>query len=68
MCGAQGISGTGSLRLGMEFLKRFHCSDMVYLSKPTWGKFLWQIFFFFLQSGEQEQLPWHLVELNIKVD
>ncbi|KAM7437581.1 Golgi Transport [Porites harrisoni] len=37
VCGAQGISGTGSLRLGMEFLKRFHCSDVVYLSKPTWG-------------------------------
>ena len=47
MCGAQGISGTGSLRLGMEFLKRFHCSDVVYLSKPTWGMFLWQSVFFF---------------------
>lgn len=38
VCAAQGISGTGSLRLGMAFLKRFHSTDLVYVSKPTWGE------------------------------
>ncbi|KAL9983331.1 hypothetical protein ACROYT_G005484 [Oculina patagonica] len=37
VCAAQAISGTGSLRLGMEFLKKFHSSEVVYVSKPTWG-------------------------------
>ena len=55
VCGVQGISGTGSLRLGMEFLKRFHCSDVVYLSKPTWSKFLWQSFFCSLENKKNSQ-------------
>ena len=38
VCAAQAISGTGSIRLGMEFLKKFHSSEVVYVSKPTWGK------------------------------
>lgn len=38
MCGAQAISGTGSLRLGMQFLRKFYASEVVYVSKPTWGK------------------------------
>lgn len=38
VCGAQGISGTGSLRLGMQFLKKFYSSEVVYVSKPTWGE------------------------------
>jgi aspartate/tyrosine/aromatic aminotransferase len=34
----QSISGTGALRLGGEFLKRFAASGTaVYVSKPTWG-------------------------------
>lgn len=37
VCGAQGISGTGSLRLGMQFLKKFYSSEVIYVSKPTWG-------------------------------
>ena len=38
VCAAQAISGTGSLRLGMEFLKKFHSSEVIYVSKPTWGE------------------------------
>ncbi|XP_068709760.1 aspartate aminotransferase, cytoplasmic-like isoform X2 [Montipora capricornis] len=37
VCGVQGISGTGSLRLGMQFLKKFYGSEVIYVSKPTWG-------------------------------
>ncbi|XP_029203906.2 aspartate aminotransferase, cytoplasmic-like [Acropora millepora] len=37
VCGAQAISGTGSLRLGMQFLRKFYASEVVYVSKPTWG-------------------------------
>ena len=36
--GVQAISGTGSLRLGAEFLKAYHPSSVVYLPNPTWGK------------------------------
>jgi len=39
--GVQTLSGTGSLRLGAEFLKRFYnkkeASTPVYVSDPTWG-------------------------------
>jgi aspartate aminotransferase len=35
--GFQGISGTGSLRIGADFLKRNLGSDIVYVSKPTWA-------------------------------
>jgi len=38
VCGAQAISGTGSLRLGMQFLRKFYASEVAYVSKPTWGK------------------------------
>lgn len=37
VCSAQAISGTGSLRLGMEFLKKFYHSEVIYISNPTWG-------------------------------
>lgn len=34
----QGISGTGSLRLGLEFIRDFLDSNaIVYISNPTWG-------------------------------
>eukprot|EP00761_Pharyngomonas_kirbyi_P012597 gb/GECH01012624.1/.p1 GENE.gb/GECH01012624.1/~~gb/GECH01012624.1/.p1 ORF type:complete len:466 (+),score=110.46 gb/GECH01012624.1/:1-1398(+) len=34
----QGISGTGSIRLGLEFIRQFIDSDaIVYVSNPTWG-------------------------------
>lgn len=33
----QTISGTGSLRLGAEFLKSFFVTPAVYVSNPTWG-------------------------------
>jgi aspartate/tyrosine/aromatic aminotransferase len=33
----QTISGTGSLRLGAEFLKSFFTTPAVYVSNPTWG-------------------------------
>lgn len=36
-CGVQAISGTGSIRLGFEFLQRHHSVKTVYISKPTWG-------------------------------
>lgn len=35
--GIQALSGTGSLRIGAEFLKRFGNVDTVLCSKPTWG-------------------------------
>ena len=38
VCSAQAISGTGSLRLGMEFLKKFYHSEVIYVSNPTWGE------------------------------
>jgi aspartate aminotransferase len=34
---AQTLSGTGSLRLAMEFVKRFIPRAKVYISSPTWG-------------------------------
>ena len=37
-CGVQAISGTGSLRLGAEFLFKHYCNKTVYVSKPTWGE------------------------------
>ena len=33
----QCLSGTGSLRIGAEFLKRIMGCDTVYISAPTWG-------------------------------
>lgn len=33
----QSISGTGSLRLGAEFLKEFFTTPAIYVSSPTWG-------------------------------
>lgn len=36
----QTLSGTGSLRVGAEFLKTFLNPPAVYLSKPTWGNHL----------------------------
>lgn len=34
----QSLSGTGALRIGMEFLNRFYeTSKTVYLPTPTWG-------------------------------
>ena len=32
------MSGVGAQRIGFDFLKKLHCSDVVYLSSPTWGK------------------------------
>ena len=34
----QAISGTGSIRLGFEFLQRHYDVKTVYISKPTWGE------------------------------
>jgi len=33
----QTLSGTGALRLGAEFMKRFTPGTSVYISSPTWG-------------------------------
>jgi len=33
----QTLSGTGALRLGAEFVKRYHPGFAVYISSPTWG-------------------------------
>lgn len=33
----QGVSGTGSLRIGMQFLANHYCPKVIYISKPTWG-------------------------------
>ncbi|RKP19560.1 hypothetical protein ROZALSC1DRAFT_28857 [Rozella allomycis CSF55] len=35
-CAVQSISGTGAVRLGADFLKRFH-DKTVYLPNPTWA-------------------------------
>lgn len=37
---AQGVSGTGSLRVLAEFLKRFHYNQKVLVPYPTWGNHL----------------------------
>lgn len=34
---AQTLSGTGALRLGAEFVKRYAPDKTVYISSPTWG-------------------------------
>ncbi|EOD11943.1 aspartate aminotransferase [Emiliania huxleyi CCMP1516] len=34
---AQTLSGTGALRLGAEFMKKFAKGKTVYISNPTWG-------------------------------
>jgi len=34
---AQTLSGTGALRLGAEFMKRYAPGTAVYVSSPTWG-------------------------------
>lgn len=34
---AQTLSGTGALRLGAEFVKRYAPGTSVYISSPTWG-------------------------------
>ena len=36
--GAQAISGTGSIRIGMDFLKKCYASPTVYIPNPDWGK------------------------------
>lgn len=33
----QGLSGTGSLRLGAAFIQRYFPGTTVYISNPTWG-------------------------------
>lgn len=37
--GIQSLSGTGSLRVGAEFLSRIFHYDTFYYSTPTWGKY-----------------------------
>ncbi|CAM8925874.1 unnamed protein product [Rhodiola kirilowii] len=34
---AQGLSGTGSLRIGAEFLVKHHHEHTIYIPQPTWG-------------------------------
>lgn len=37
-CTVQSLSGTGALRLGLEFISRFYAKEKtVWLSNPTWG-------------------------------
>jgi aspartate/tyrosine/aromatic aminotransferase len=35
----QGLSGTGSLRLGAAFIQRYFPGVKVLISSPTWGEF-----------------------------
>lgn len=37
VCAVQSLSGTGSISLGAMFLKKFYPSEVIYISKPTWG-------------------------------
>lgn len=37
VCAVQGLSGTGSLRIVLEFTRRFFPTKVVYTSSPTWG-------------------------------
>ena len=39
----QGLSGTGSLRLGAAFIQRYFPGTKVLISSPTWGKYSIQI-------------------------
>eukprot|EP00892_Ulva_mutabilis_P012667 jgi/Ulvmu1/9773/UM056_0013.1 len=34
---AQALSGTGSLRVASEFLRKFYSSHTIYVCQPTWG-------------------------------
>jgi aspartate/tyrosine/aromatic aminotransferase len=34
---AQALSGTGSLRVGAEYLSKFYSSKLIYVCQPTWG-------------------------------
>lgn len=36
----QGLSGTGSLRLGAAFIQRYMPGTKVFISSPTWGEYL----------------------------
>lgn len=38
--GIQTLSGTGALRLGADFLRKYHGDKPVYVSKPTWPNHL----------------------------
>jgi aspartate/tyrosine/aromatic aminotransferase len=40
LAAVQTLSGTGSLRVGMEFVKNFLPGKKVFVSKPTWGNHL----------------------------
>ena len=33
----QSLSGTGSLRVGAEFIAKFMPGTVAYISRPTWG-------------------------------
>ena len=43
----QGLSGTGSLRVGGEFLAKNYHQQIIYLPQPTWGNhtkiFPWKV-------------------------
>lgn len=63
MCGVQALSGTGSLRLGFEFLKKHYPFKTVYLSSPTWGKlgYLYRqaLHYFYTNSVVMERVSVH---------
>ena len=37
VCTIQSLSGTGALRLGAEFIRKYMGGRKVYLPNPTWG-------------------------------
>lgn len=49
----QGLSGTGSLRLGAAFIQRYFPGTKVLISSPTWGKYSRDNFF------NEEDLLYH---------
>jgi len=40
VAGIQTLGGTGAIRVAADFLKQQLGYDTVYVSKPTWGKYL----------------------------
>jgi len=53
----QGLSGTGSLRLGAAFIQRYFPGTTVYISSPTWGKYQWHAIHAKLTSLHVDMCP-----------
>ena len=50
-CGVQTISGTGALRLAIEFFLKHLGQRPVYISKPTWGELLFPAYSYITRNN-----------------